>query len=188
MKITQMRTASVTAVVLLSLSGTVQAGGLCSNASLRGPYGFTGHGQILGLYGADNKVHDFAAPSTLVDVAMVTFDGAGHFSRTDFGMINGMPKGGQTAFNSDQSGTYSVNPDCTGTMSIVYSAGPVPAGTETDLQMVISDDATLIESVVYKAIATSGGPTPDGVVCPPYCEQGVEESFEGKKVLIYGFR
>jgi hypothetical protein len=25
-------------------------------------------------------------------------------------------------------------------------------------------------------------------VCPPYCEQGVEESFEGKKVLIYGFR
>jgi hypothetical protein len=25
-------------------------------------------------------------------------------------------------------------------------------------------------------------------VCPPNCEQGVQESFEGKKVLVYGFR
>lgn len=24
--------------------------------------------------------------------------------------------------------------------------------------------------------------------CPPNCEQGVQESFEGKKVLVYGFR
>jgi hypothetical protein len=26
------------------------------------------------------------------------------------------------------------------------------------------------------------------VTCPSDCEQGVQESFEGKKVLVYGFR
>lgn len=179
---------STTAVALLALSSSAQAGGLCSDATLKGPYGFSGHGQILGLLDPGNVLHKFAAPSILDDVALVTFDGAGHFSRTDFGIINGVPKGGQTTFNPNQSGTYTVNSDCTGTMNIVYSAGPVPAGVETDLQIVVADDGTLIESIVSRAITTSSAPTVDGTTCPPYCEQGVQESFEGKKVLMYGFR
>lgn len=189
MKIKHLSILSVTAVALLSLSGSAQAAaGLCSNATLKGPYGFSGHGEILGLLGPDNQVHAFASPSILDDVALVTFDGAGHFSRTDYGVIGGLPKGGQTTFNPDQTGTYTVNPDCTGTMQITYTAGgPVPAGVETDLQIVVSDDGTLIESVVSKAISVSGT-TPDGVTCPPYCQQGVQERFEGKKVLVYGFR
>jgi hypothetical protein len=188
---------SATAIALLSLSGAAQAGGpggpgrpggLCSNETLKGPYGFTGHGEILGLIGPDNKVHAFASTLILDDVALVTFDGAGNFSRTDFGVIGGLPKGGQTTFNPNQSGTYTVNPDCTGTMKVVYTAGgPVPAGVETDLQMVVAQDGTLIESVVSKAITTSGQ-TQDNITCPQYCEQGVQEQFEGKKVVIYGFR
>ena len=189
MKIKHLSMLSATAVALLSLSGAAQAGGLCSNATLRGPYGFSGHGEILGLLDANNVLHPFATPSILDDVALVTFDGAGHFSRTDFGSINGLPKGGQTSFNPNQSGTYTVNSDCTGTMKIVYTAGgPVPAGVETDLNIVVAADGTLIESVVYRAVTVSGQ-SADGVVkCPPNCEQGVQESFEGKKVLVYGFR
>jgi hypothetical protein len=188
MKIKHLCILSAASVALLSLSGAAQAAGLCSDATLKGPYGFSGHGEILGLLDANNVLHPFATPSILDDVALVTFDGAGHFSRTDFGSINGVPKGGQTTFNPNQSGTYTVNSDCTGTMKIVYSAGPVPAGVETDLEIVVADDGTLIKSVVSKAIVPSAAPTPDGTACPPNCEQGVQESFEGKKVLVYGFR
>jgi hypothetical protein len=188
MKIKHLSILSATAVALLSLSGATQAAGLCSNATLKGPYGFSGHGEILGLLDANNVLHPFATPSILDDVALVTFDGAGHFSRTDFGSINGVPKGGQTTFNPNQSGTYTVNSDCIGTMKIVYSAGPVPAGVETDLNIVVADDGTLIKSVVYRAVVPSAAPTPDGTACPPNCKQGVQESFEGKKVLVYGFR
>lgn len=189
MKIKPLIALSATAVVLLSLSASAHAGGLCSNATLHGPFGFIGHGEILGLIGDDGKVHPFATTSILDDVALVTFDGMGNFSRTDFGSIGGLPKGGQTTFNPVQSGTYTVNSDCTGTMKIVYDAGgPVPAGVETDLNIVVAADGTLVESVVYRAVVPSSAPTLDGTTCPTNCEQGVQEHFEGKKVFVYGFR
>jgi len=192
MKIKHLSILSATAVALLSLSGAAQAGGpgeLCSNATLKGPYGFTGHGEILGLIGTDNKVHAFASTSILDDVALVKFDGMGNFLRTDFGVIGGLPKGGQITFNPNQIGTYTVNSDCTGTMKTVYTAGgAVPAGVETDLNIVVAADGTLIESVVYRAVTVSGESADGKVKCPPNCEQGVQERFEGKKVVVYGFR
>jgi hypothetical protein len=63
----------------------------------------------------------------------------------------------------------------------------VPAGVETDLNIVVAADGTLVESVVYRAVTVSGESF-DHTMCPPHCEQGVQESFEGKKVLVYGFR
>ena len=198
MKIKHLIILSAAVVALFSLSDAAQAGGpsgpggrggLCSNATLKGPYGFTGHGEILGLIGPDNQVHPYASTSILDDVALVTFDGAGGFTRTDFGVIGGLPKGGLTTFNPNQSGTYTVNSDCTGTMKIVYTAGgAVPAGVETDLNIVVAADGTLIESVVYRAVTVSGKSGDGTVTCPQYCEQGVQESFEGKKIVVYGFR
>jgi hypothetical protein len=103
MKVKELSFLSVTAVALLLISGAAQAdgrdgrdghGGACSNATLKGPYVFIGHGEILGLIGPDNKVHPYASTSILDDVALVTFDGAGGFTRTDFGVIGGLPKGG----------------------------------------------------------------------------------------------
>jgi hypothetical protein len=75
-------------------SGHGHHGGLCSNATLKGPFGFIGHGEILGLI-ADGTLHPYAAPVILDDVALVTFDGIGGFTRTDFGVIGGLPKGGR---------------------------------------------------------------------------------------------
>jgi hypothetical protein len=74
-------------------------------------------------------------------------------------------------------------------MKTFYTAGgAVPAGVETDLNIVVAADGTLIESVVYRAVTVSGE-SADGIVkCPPNCEQGVQERFEGKKVVVYGFR
>ncbi|WP_243468946.1 hypothetical protein [Paraburkholderia sp. PGU19] len=186
---------SATAVALLLLSGAAQAGdhdshgGLCSNATLKGAFEFIGHGVILGLIGDDGKVHPYASPSILDDVALVTFDGAGTFQRTDFGMIGGLPKGGKTTFNPNQQGSYTVNPDCTGTMTVVYTAGgAVPAGVETDLNIVVASDGTLVESVVYRAVTVSGSSGNGDVTCPKNCEQGVQEYFEGRKILVFGFR
>ncbi|QBR02694.1 hypothetical protein [Paraburkholderia pallida] len=188
MKIKHLSVLSATALVFFSLAGTAQAGGLCSNATLKGPFAFNGHGEILGLL-VGNVLHTYASPLIFDDVALVTFDGVGHYARTDFGSINGVPKGGQITFNPYQTGTYTVNSDCTGTMQTVYTAGgPVPAGVETDLNIVIADDGTLIKGVVYKASSPSAASTTDGTACPPNCDQGVQEYFEGKKVLIFGLR
>jgi hypothetical protein len=138
---------------------------------------------------ADGTLHPYAAQPILDDVALLTFDGRGGFRRTDFGMIGGLPKGGKTTFNPVQHGYYTVNSDCTGTMTIIYDAGgAVPAGVETDLNIVVAADGTLVESVVYRAVTVSGSSADGQAVCPPDCEQGVQESFEGKKVAVYGFR
>jgi hypothetical protein len=186
--------ASAAAVALLSLSSAAHAdgdhdGGHCSNATLRGAFGFIGHGTILGLIGDDGTVHPYATPSILDDVALVTFDGVGHFTRTDFGVIGGLPKGGHTTFNPYQMGAYTVHHDCTGSMKIIYTAGgAVPAGVETDLNIVVASDGTLIESVVYRAVTVAGSSADGAIKCPPNCQQGVQESFEGKKVSVFGFR
>ena len=187
MKIKHLSILSATAVALLSLSGAAQAGGLCSNATLKGPYGFSAQGEVLGLLDG-TTLHAFTTPSILNDVAIVTFDGAGHFARTDFGNMNGVPKGGQTAFNPNQSGTYKVNSDCTGTMQITYTGGPVPAGVVLDLEMVVADDGTLVKAIIATETVPSAGPTADGTTCSSNCQLGVQVTFEGKKVLVYGFR
>jgi hypothetical protein len=187
MKIKHLSVLSAAAVALLSLSGAAQAGGLCSNATLKGPYGFSAQGEVLGLLDG-TTLHAFTTPSILNDVAIVTFDGSGRFTRTDFGNMNGVPKGGQTAFNPNQSGTYKVNDDCTGTMQITYTAGPVPAGVVLDLEMVVADDGTLVKAIIATETVPSAGPTADGTTCSSNCQLGVQVTFEGKKVLVYGFR
>lgn len=45
---------------------------------------------------------------------------------------------------------------------------------------------TIIESVVYKAVTVSGESADGLVKCPPNCEQGVQETFEGKRVFAHG--
>jgi hypothetical protein len=189
MKIKHLSVLSATAIALLSLSGAAQAGGLCSDATLKGSYGFSAQGEVLGLLDpTTGKLHPFTTPSILNDVAIVTFDGAGHFARTDFGNMNGVPKGGQTVFNPNQSGTYTVNADCTGTMQIMYTGGPVPAGVVLDLEMVVADDGTPVKAIIATETVPSAGPTADGTTCSSNCQLGVQVNFEGKKVLIYGFR
>jgi len=183
MKIRRSTVLSVLAVALLSLGGAAHAAGLCSNATLRGSYGFSAHGAVLGLLDASNTLHPFATPAILDDVAIVTFDGAGNFARTDFGNIGGIPKGGQTTFNPNQNGTYTLNSDCTGSMQIVYSTGVV-----LGLEMVAAEDGTLVKAIVATELVPTATPTVDGTTCPPSCTEGVQVSLEGKKVLVYGFR
>ena len=72
----------------------------CSNESLRGDYGFQIRGTIVGF-------------GPIVGVALLTFDGDGNFVQTDDVSVNGAP-----ILDRPGTGTYTVNPDCTGTETL----------------------------------------------------------------------
>lgn len=166
---------SATALVLVSISDAALADGGCSAATLKGSYAFSAIGEIIGLLD-DQGVHPFDTPSVLNDVAIINFDGVSHFARTDFGNTNGVPK--SSDFNSNQSGDYTVNANCTGTMTIFY-----PSGVELDLKMVIADNGTVVKAVIGTEIVPASTATKDGTKCDTSCKQAVEVSFDGKKVF-----
>jgi hypothetical protein len=80
----------------------------CSNRTLRGDYGFTVEAQ-------------FPGPVALRGVGMAHFDGAGNFTQVDHVVVNGMPPGPPQWHPGF--GTYSLNPDCTGTTTVSFADG-----------------------------------------------------------------
>lgn len=183
MKIRHLTAVSAAAAALLSTSGMAMANGACSNATLRGAYAFSAEGETLGLVDGNNTLHRYDAPAILNDVALVTYDGHGTFTRTDVGDINGVPKFGQTDFTSNQRGAYGVKADCTGWMQIVYDNNTI-----LNLKMVIGDDGTLVKAIIITETIPSSLPTPDTTACPPSCNVAAQVNFEGKKVIVYGIR
>ena len=109
-----------TVVALLALSGAARAEDrdkeVCSLATLHGDYGFTISGQILGG----------PAPRPVSGVTLTTFDGEGGLIQTDFAVKNGAPAGSPDAFRTAETGTYTVNSDCTGTATINFPDAAPP--------------------------------------------------------------
>lgn len=85
--------------------------GRCSNKTLKGDYG----SQIDGT--------DLGANAPIRGVAMAHFDGNGNMTQVDHIVYNGFPPPQEWTTGH---GTYTVNPDCTG--SIVITRDP---GSET---------------------------------------------------------
>lgn len=85
----------------------VHASGGCSDASLRGTFGTQFSGNVIG-YGP------------IAGVSVGTYDGAGHITSTDNINVNGFP-----ILNLAETGTYSVNADCTGTQTVNQADGNV---------------------------------------------------------------
>ena len=80
----------------------------CSNATLTGSYGF----KEQGFLARNGKAGGPAVP--FANVGVVTFDGAGNASFTTTTVFNS--SGGE--FFEAIPGTYTVNSDCTGTITI----------------------------------------------------------------------
>jgi hypothetical protein len=176
----RIRMLSATAIALLSLSGAAHAAPTCSAGMLRGAYGFSAVGEVIGLIDAKG-VHPFVTQLALNDVALVTFDGSGHFTRIDTGTIAGAPKGGQINFTGAQNGAYTVNSDCTGTMTITYDSGVVLV-----LEMVVTDEARLIKAIIISETVPTVGPTIDHATClTGSCTEAVQVSLEGQKVRTF---
>jgi len=132
--------ATVTALALLGASH-VQAG-TCSNRSLRGNYGFTITGQLG------------QAPGPLIPLeglALTHFDGKGGLSQADFFVFNGVPL--DPNFVEGETGTYTVNADCTGTATIHF-----PNGQQLDLKLVVVKGGSEVHIVVSALTAPDGTP------------------------------
>ena len=103
-------------------------GGNCSKRSLSGDYGTLIEGTLL-------------APNwPLRTISMMHFDGAGSVTTSDFVVLNGSPTVGNWA---PKTGTYSVNPDCTGTFVLegVISTHFAVVNNGKDFRGVVDGDA-----------------------------------------------
>jgi hypothetical protein len=105
----------------------------CSNRTLRGDYGFAIDGTVF---------LPSPAPSFLLrGVAMTNFDGHGNLSQVDFVTANGVP------LVSDwraATGTYELNPDCTGTSAIHFNDG----SPSLNLRLVVVDGGRQVMNIV----------------------------------------
>jgi len=103
----------------IAITEEERADGTCSNRTLRGDYGFAIEGQFLA-----------PAPvaGQLRGVAMTHFDGEGNLSQVVHIVLNGTAP--PIEF-TPQSGTYTINPDCTGTMRTDQVGSPFPPVLQT---------------------------------------------------------
>jgi hypothetical protein len=125
----------------LSASSTVAANASpCSDWTIRGTYASTLHGLIF--------PPDGSAPLTLSGVVLTTNDGKGNFTQLDAVGVNGNVTPGWRP----GSGTYSVNPDCTGTSTIV-----IPGSPDVHTQFIVSQSGNTTHFVVTDpGLATAG--------------------------------
>lgn len=132
------------AIAVSALSSVVWAGGAddfgCSNATLKGLYSF----------GVTNYT---PPPSQNIPTKVVTgikvFDGQGNLTQRDYQGDN--LAGPDFAPPGQETGTYQVNSDCTGSMVINLNVPNVPSGTSSgviDIMFVISDGGRHIHEVV----------------------------------------
>jgi hypothetical protein len=115
----------------------------CSKATLWGSFGYTSTGTLLDSY----VPPPFAGP--FGEVGRQTFDGKGHTDATATTSSNG------NIAKVTIEGTYTVNPDCTGSMTLKVS--PFDSTVHADFVMdydgaelrAIGSDSGVIESRVY---------------------------------------
>ena len=119
------------ALALVVSSPLMSHASACSNSTIRGSYAFTIHGTIFVPDGS----------TVLLDgLAKQTFDGNGNFTQVDAVAANGnLPPGWRPG-----SGTYSVDPDCTGTQTIVIPGNP----SDVHVQFIVAQSGNTIHQVV----------------------------------------
>ena len=122
-------------------TSTAYARPSCSNQTLKGTYANSLHGLIF--------VPGGSAPLVLAGVVKATYDGNGTFTQVDAVGVNGS---GVTGGWRPGSGTYLVNPDCTGTSTIV-----IPGMPDIHTQFVVSPSGNTLHFVVIdRGFATAG--------------------------------
>lgn len=103
----------------------------CSLATLKGSFGYTATGTLLPTVAPP----PFAGP--FGEIGRQTFDGRGSTDATATASANG------NIAKLTITGTYTVNPDCTGTMTLYVS----PLGATAHVDFVIDKDGTEIRTI-----------------------------------------
>jgi hypothetical protein len=131
------KTSTIVAVFLLALTtapAAKAANGVCSNSTLKGTYSDQDTGTIVG-------VGPFAG------VNVDSFDGNGNLTISGWSSLNGNVSQGTLT------GTYQVNPDCTGSYTVAggtITAFFVIGQDGNELQIVITSPGTVINCVARK--------------------------------------
>ena len=170
-------------VALLALIGVAQAqitdNDRCSNATLQGDYGFTVHGEFLGLVTATGPQY-FSSPVPIDVVAMTNFDGKGNLTQVDFTMVNGLNPPAlpsnvdpQTGFTINESGSYSVFPDCTGDVELNLP------GVFISAKFVLANQGREVHTLIYREHVAS---PILGCTSPSGCDTLVQSRSEGTKL------
>jgi hypothetical protein len=117
-------------VMALAASSEVTANTrACADSTIKGTYAFTIHGQILTPGG----------PILVDGIAKTTFDGDGELTQVDTVAVNGHIEG----VWHPSTGAYTVNSDCTGTMSLTSPGQPT-----LHLAILVSQSGNHIHTVV----------------------------------------
>ncbi len=112
----------------------------CSNRTLQGDYGFQIEGTLFG-------------PNfSLRTLTMTHFSGNGKLSGVDYVVVNGMPPLEEWR---PSSGTYKINPDCTGSASIEVAPDAPPLSyhfvvVSNGRKILLVVDGDAINGVAYK--------------------------------------
>ena len=151
-RITIAKTLTIAAITVfaLALAPTANAKG-CSNATLRGTFAEKDNGFIPNPPPAN--------PSLFAGVNLDTFDGKGTITAVGFATAdgNGAPQ--------TETGTYTVNPDCTGTYEVLISPGGFRAHAffviddgGNELQIIVTDPGNVITCIARKQFSKRGQP------------------------------
>ena len=145
------------AAVALSAAPTAQAG-QCSLAVVAGKWGFTTSGTVVGI-------------GPRASVGILTLDAAGNLLG---GKATANLNGSVT--HETFSGTYSVNPDCTGKSTIdVLDLSGNPILTIT-FEFVVDDNLQGLRSIFTSAVLPNGTPLATVITSDAKRVSGVEES------------
>ena len=126
----KLRTTLILLGILFVLSSTVSAHpNECSNLTIKGSYAFTVHGQILTPGG----------PLLVDGIAKTTFDGYGNLTQVDAVSVSG----NLAEVWRPGTGAYTLNADCTGTMTVFNQDQPA-----LHLAILVSHSGDLIHTVV----------------------------------------
>jgi hypothetical protein len=108
--------------------------GPCSNRTLRGDYGYAAAGVLIGAPGLPREAQ-------FRSVGVTHFDGRGKLTWVEHTVVNGilLSPGWVAA-----SGTYTVNPNCTGTAVVNTPNSPVPL----NLALVVIKEGKEIHTVL----------------------------------------
>ncbi len=126
--------------VLLVPAARAQDEGACSNASVAGKWGFTTNGTVVGIGPRDS-------------LGIFTLDGAGN-------LLNGKATASLNGSVTEEtfSGTYTVNPDCTGRLAIqIFDLSGNKILTAT-LDLVFDNNVRELRAIFTSAVLPNGTP------------------------------
>lgn len=138
----------------------------CSNETLLGDYAFRISGEIFTSAGIVNRD----------GIALTHFDGDHTLAQVDYVLANGVPVEGPTdanGFHDHETGTYTVNENCTGSAEIDFPTPPGgTSGAVIKLFLVIFNDGRQLNTIVTS-------------ITPPNSTQAVPANIHSDAVRVH---